>query len=1539
MALFRKFFYRKPPEGLWEISERVYVFDCCFAVDALRHDEYREYVRCVVAQLRDYYPDGSFVVFNFCDGENHGQIANILSVYDIIVMDYPKQYGNCPLLTMEMIHHFLKSSESWLAGHRNVLLLHCEYGGWPLLAFMLASFLVYSKQYTGEHRTLGMIYKQAPRELLQLLLPLNPLPSQLRYIQYISKRKLGSEWPPFDRVLVLDRIILRNTPTMGEEGGCCPTFRIYRLDPLISADQNSKVLFSGTKRSDVIPHKQQADSKMVKIDINCHIQGDVVLECITIKNDLQFEDVLFRIMFNTAFIQSNILILNHDEIDTPWNVQHHFSRDFRAEVLFLEMDSSPTLIPHDYPTTEDKGSLPSEAFGNMFRNVESLEQKADVDQHHAGNENLGQGCMQSARIVKRSCHETAKEENQGTLPLPSNGHENLKSVPANASQVQKMFSRVNLLHLKNDVELNMLKTTASDSLQENLETSPFDGKEKLNARSPQCASVEILENIAHESAKDDTPETTSLSHAGNENLVDISPKHVLEGTVMGKPSSDSISDMPNSKALGSEIRSSLPELLEERCPESSTSLGLNALTKKMDSQEIQGAFERPVQNKMVLPTVFHGSLPNPASNCLQGSPLPLTKYTNASSVLGITALLHDTSSNNKMKSHMVTISPRSALSASFPQLCKPVTTSLLQVVPPSDLPSSTVATSNLAKVSATPFLSSSPQSSPSLPKAHPTLSNLSSESSIDDLSAPNEQDFRKKSDCVVPTRNTGCLPSVSHTPLSTLAHPEMPLSSSSSNVFPPPPPPPPPPLFPRMATSLFVKNSFTCAYLPPSSPPFSFSSALTPDENTKNSSEVASSLPEVALSGGLVPSKLQDKSTTNETIPLTPPPPNLFVSSDSSIAAISSASPPIPPSPPPPPPTPPSPPPSASVEGQTPCPTTMYSSLTPTPLTAPLPGSNSSSGLISLIVPENKLEKSAFSPPPLHSGLIASAAVSSAGQLPAHQSSPPPSSSIREASTPIQNPSSSSPLAQPPVPEAASFSDSISSLVPEKSNVISARLASPPPPLHSKALSNPAAVSAPAPPPPPSFSSNKLMAKISPHVPPPPAPFSNTLPKTGTTLQSHSSGRNGRIPPTPASPLGSKGRLQASSSAKYQNKKSSLKPYHWLKLTRATQGSLWAETQKPEEASKTPEFDMSEIESLFSVTVQNLDDGSTKGKSSRASRSKSDKVNLIDLRRAYNCEIMLTKVKIPLPDLMSSVLTLDDSALDVDQVDNLIKFCPTKEEMELIKNYKGDKENLGKCEQYFLELMKVPRVESKLRVFSFKIQFSSQVSDLRNALNIVNSASEEVRKSVKLKRVMQAILSLGNALNQGTARGSAVGFRLDSLLKLTDTRARNKKMTLMHYLCKVLNEKLPELLEFPKDLTSLEAANKIQLKYLAEEMQSISKGLEKVVHELTASANDGPVSESFCKMLKEFLCSAEAEVRSLASLYSGVGKNADTLAHYFGEDPARCPFEQVVSTLLNFVRMFERAHEENCKQIEFEKKRAEKNADIEKTNLSAFLKE
>lgn len=211
-----------------------------------------------MAQLRDNFPDASFMVFNFREGETQSQISSILSEHDMTVMDYPRQYEGCPLLTMEMIHHFLRSSESWLSlGQQNLLLMHCERGGWPVLAFMLAALLVYRKQYAGEQRTLDMIYKQAPHELLHFLSPLNPLPSQLRYLHYISRRNVGAQWPPLDRALTLDCIILRFIPDFDGTGGCRPIFRIYGQDPFIASDRTPKVLFSTPKKGKLVRFYKQ----------------------------------------------------------------------------------------------------------------------------------------------------------------------------------------------------------------------------------------------------------------------------------------------------------------------------------------------------------------------------------------------------------------------------------------------------------------------------------------------------------------------------------------------------------------------------------------------------------------------------------------------------------------------------------------------------------------------------------------------------------------------------------------------------------------------------------------------------------------------------------------------------------------------------------------------------------------------------------------------------------------------------------------------------------------------------------------------------------------------------------------------------------------------------------------------------------------------------------------------------------------------------------------------------------------------------------
>ncbi|XP_022729968.1 formin-like protein 6 isoform X1 [Durio zibethinus] len=1379
MALFRKFFYRKPPDGLLEISERVYVFDCCFSTDVWEDKEYKIYIGGIVGQLRDHLPDASFMVFNFREGEYQSQIASILSEYDMTVMDYPRQYEGCPLLNLEVIHHFLRSSESWLLlGQQNVILMHSELGGWPVVAFMLAALLIYRKQFTGEQKTLEMIYKQAPRELLHLMSPLNPLPSQLRYLQYVSRRNAGSEWPPSDRALTLDCIILRFIPNMDGEGGCRPVFRIYGQDPLMAADRTPKVLFSTPKKTKLVRYYKQVDCELVKIDIHCHVLGDVVLECISLHSDQERESMMFRVMFNTAFIRSNILMLNREEIDILWNAMDQFPKDFRVEVIFSDMDVATSVISIDLPGIEEKDGLPMEAF----------------------------------------------------------------------AKVQEIFSNVDWLSPKTDVANMLLQPiSVSNILQENLETGSPKGMERASVlhddkvkeksklqvsehmlASPTFASLEKQSTFSFKPS-DHKPARPKPSSVSSSDTSPIEGKTELQELQVApqeaEHSKTSIKLSPEANSIRRKVE--IPELqVALQQPAQSTSsfkptLTVNSTRKKIEPQELQVALQRPAQPKIISQRVPYSSISAPVSYCnsLEGSSLPISRYHSAPSALGITALLHDHAvSKSEECLHPLTL-PLSSSAISSPSLSnapKPLqlTLAITSPNPPSPGTQSTSEAPLITKAS--PILSPKETLKATHTK-HPGTTSLGI----------------VQSSFVPPPP---LLPSLSG------ASSVMEINSSSSSAS-------QGPSFPDIFPSPAVKNSF---HSPPPPPPH---------------------LPSFS---GAPPSPLVKNSPQS-----TPPPPPFSGKSPPMVKNSLQSCPPPPP---------------------------------------PLPSSSSPS----LAPTVKNLSQSSPPPPPLpqFSGIFPSSTVKNSFSAPP---SPPP----------------------PPLPTAASSATCSISSSPQLWT--SGPPPPPPPPLHSGSVSDPISKSSVPQPPPPTNLAPKGLSNNSAHVPPvppPPAPCAKGLSKAGDTSPQSHSVSNGNIPSIPGPPSGAplslKGRGISRTGPKNQaqSRKTNLKPYHWLKLTRATQGSLWAEAQKPEEASKAPEFDMSELENLFSAAAPNSDNSSRDGKSNRrASGRKPEKVQLIELRRAYNCEIMLTKVKIPLPDLMSSVLALDDTALDADQLENLIKFCPTKEEMELLKVYNGDKENLGKCEQFFLELIKVPRVESKLRVFLFKIQFCSQVLDLRNSLNTVNSAAEEVRNSVKLKRIMQTILSLGNALNHGTARGSAIGFRLDSLLKLTDTRARNNKMTLMHYLCKVLVSKLPELLDFPKDLVTLEASTKIQLKCLAEEMQAISKGLEKVVQELTASENDGPVSETFCRTLKEFLSFAEGEVRSLASLYSSVGRNADALALYFGEDPARCPFEQVVSTLLNFVRMFVRAHEENCKQLELEKKKAQKEAENEKLKVSTLTKE
>ncbi|XP_042962750.1 formin-like protein 13 [Carya illinoinensis] len=230
----------------------------------------------------------------------------------------------------------------------------------------------------------------------------------------------------------------------------------------------------------------------------------------------------------------------------------------------------------------------------------------------------------------------------------------------------------------------------------------------------------------------------------------------------------------------------------------------------------------------------------------------------------------------------------------------------------------------------------------------------------------------------------------------------------------------------------------------------------------------------------------------------------------------------------------------------------------------------------------------------------------------------------------------------------------------------------PPPPPHSQQVAGPRVPSlVPPPPPAPIFSyKNSLPASQNsppvPSPPPPPAPFLKGTSRTGDghpgSLALDGNGNS----------ISGKGQIlsRTISAKNYHNKK--LKPLHWLKLTRAASGTLWVEAQKLGAASKAPDIDISELENLFSASIPSSDhvrnslpptsatflsDSPPQGYEQSIEKDCVKPIWLgglvsdlvlavvsvmgealqyrdIDHRQAYNCEIMLSKVKVSLHDLV-----------------------------------------------------------------------------------------------------------------------------------------------------------------------------------------------------------------------------------------------------------------------------------------------------------------
>ena len=146
--------------------------------------------------------------------------------------------------------------------------------------------------------------------------------------------------------------------------------------------------------------------------------------------------------------------------------------------------------------------------------------------------------------------------------------------------------------------------------------------------------------------------------------------------------------------------------------------------------------------------------------------------------------------------------------------------------------------------------------------------------------------------------------------------------------------------------------------------------------------------------------------------------------------------------------------------------------------------------------------------------------------------------------------------------------------------------------------------------------------------------------------------------------------------------------------------------------------------------------------------------------------------------LISSVLVpeQDRSKLAARHLETLVDIGPKPDELQKMRQYRGEMRDLVEAEQFFLTCANVLRLPNKLNSFLFTIQFEELASGCRAKVGVITRASAQAKGSENLMKVLESVLAVGNAMNAGTYNESS-GFTLDSLLKLTQVKGNDKKTT------------------------------------------------------------------------------------------------------------------------------------------------------------------
>ncbi|KAL0967544.1 hypothetical protein UPYG_G00253590 [Umbra pygmaea] len=361
-----------------------------------------------------------------------------------------------------------------------------------------------------------------------------------------------------------------------------------------------------------------------------------------------------------------------------------------------------------------------------------------------------------------------------------------------------------------------------------------------------------------------------------------------------------------------------------------------------------------------------------------------------------------------------------------------------------------------------------------------------------------------------------------------------------------------------------------------------------------------------------------------------------------------------------------------------------------------------------------------------------------------------------------------------------------------------------------------------------------------------------------------------------------------------------MKKLNWQKLPSRVvidSQSMW--TPVP---SISPEPDYSSIEELFCLPVVE-----TKAKGSApVVKQEPKEISFIDAKKNLNLNIFLKQFRCSHEEFLAMIQKGDRSKFDVEVLKQLQKLLPETHEIENLKSYKGDKEKLAGVDQFYLRLVAVPCYALRVECMLLCEEVSSVLQMMQPKAQLLDEACESLIVSTRLPSFCRLILDVGNFLNYGSHTGNADGFKIGTLLKLTETKANKGRITLLHHILEEAEKNYNHLLSLPDDLEICEKAAGVNLESIQSETNMIIKRL-KDSEDKVASSTVEDIKEQYVTAIQESLSVCSELEERLAS----IDRKKVDLAKYLCEDSSCLSLEELFSTLKTFRGLFIKALKDN----------------------------